>query len=214
MTAVSFEGAINENRRLIRKALSGAIFVKKWASADEPIEKIYTTAGGLVIPSGYKHVGLVRKSDAAAFARDIDTADVESWGHGEPTRRDINKDVTTLKFVMQESKKAVFELYNQVDLSANVPTADGNIVMDKPTSPTAREYRALVVSKDGGGADTIYFARWLPLVQVTNVEDQTWGEDDEVNYGVTLTAFTDPAVKTAVRELWGGPGLDATAMGF
>ena len=214
MSVASFEDQTNFNSRLIRKALQGAIYIKRWEPGDAPIEQIYTATGGLQIPAGYEHAGHVTKSDATQWARDTDTADVESWGFGEPTRRDLTKDVTTLKFVMQESKRRAFELYNGAELSQVKPDAEGNIVMDKPGRQQKIDYRAFVISKDGDGADAIYFARWLPLCSVSAVEDQTWGEEDEIQYGVTLTGMTDPDVKTAVREVWGGPGLDAEAMGF
>lgn len=214
MSVTSFEDATKFNSTLIRKALQGAIYVKRYADADPEIKSIWTPTAGLQIPAGYEHVGHVTKKDATAWARDTDTADVESWGFGEPTRRDLTKDVTTLKFVMQESKRRAFELYNGVDLSQVKPDANGNLVMDKPGRPQKIDYRAFVVSKDGDGADAIYFARWLPLCSVSAIEDQTWGEEDELQYGVTLTGMTDPKIKTAVREIWGGPGLDAVGMGF
>lgn len=214
MSVTSFEDATNFNSKLIRKALSGAIYIKKWEAADEPVTQIWTASGGLQVPAGYLHVGHVTKSDATQWSRDTDTADVESWGFGEPTRRDLTKDTSSVKFVLQESKRQAFELYNGVDLSQVKPDADGNIVINKASRPQKIDYRALFIGKDGDGADAIYFARWMPLCSVTGVEDQTWGEEDEIQYGVTLTGMQDPAVKTALREIWGGPGLDVEAMGF
>lgn len=214
MSVTSFEDAQNHNTKLIRKALEGSVFVKRWEADDPEIEQIWTTAGGLVIPPGYTDVGVITKSDAVQWARDTDSADVESWGYGEPTRRDLTKDTTTMKFTMQESKRQVFELYNNVDMSAIAADADGNVVMDKPTRPQALSWRAFQLAKDGDGADAYYFLKALPNCQVTEVENQTWGEEDEMQYGVTLTGFRDPKWGTACREIWGGPGLDAAAMGF
>lgn len=214
MSIPTFESARNHNTKLIRKGLEGSVFIKPWAEDDPEIEKIYTTSGGLLIPSGFVDVGVINKKDAVKWARDLDTADVESWGYSEPTRRDINKDVTTMAFTMQESKRQVFELYNGVDLSAVVPDSDKNIVLDKPGRPQPRIWRAFQLAKDGDGADAYYFMRILPRCQVSKVEDQTWGEDDEIAYGVELTGYKDNGWGTAVREIWGGPGIDAVAMGF
>lgn len=54
----------------------------------------------------------------------------------------------------------------------------------------------------------------MPMCQVTKIGDQTLGEDEEVLYPVTMTGYREPAYKTAVREIWGGPGIDRAAMGF
>ncbi|NNG20497.1 hypothetical protein HJ590_13160 [Naumannella sp. ID2617S] len=214
MSVQSFDSVRKHNTRLIRKALEGSIFVKRWEEADPEIEKVYTSATGLVIPTGYEDVGVISKKDAAKWARDTDTADVESWGYGEPTRRDVNKDISTVAFTMQESKRQVFELHQGVDLSAVRPDADGNVVIDKPGRPQAIHWRLFMLAKDGDGADAVYFLRALPRCTVSKFEDQTWGEEDEIQYGVEMTGYKDQAWGTAVREIWGGPGLDAEEMGF
>ena len=214
MPVSTFDQIKGHNTKLIRKALAGAVFAKRYDPDDKPITQVYTTAAGLVIPSGYTSVGVTSKSSAAKFARDTSTAEVESWGYGDPTRQDLIKDVTTLQFTMQESKKAVFELYNSVDLSGLATDADGNVIMDKPTAPQALDWRVFTLSKDGDGPNAIYFLKWLPNCRVTGVEDQELSDGAELAYTVTMTGFVDPALLTAVREVWGGPGLDHTAMGF
>lgn len=214
MSVQTFESVQTANVKNIRKALAGAVFVKRWAAGDAPITKVYTAASGLVVPSGYTHVGVTSKESGLKFGRDTDTADVESWGYSQPTRRDITSDVTTLQFTMQESKRSVFELYNGTDLSAVTPDTDKNIVMDKPRRPQALDWRVFVLSKDGDGPDAVYWLDWLPNAQVTGVEDQEYTEDSELAYTVTMTGFEDPDVLTAHRKVWGGPGIDTDAMGF
>lgn len=214
MSVASFDSIRDTNTRLIRKALAGVVFVKRYEPADDPITQVYTTAAGLAIPPGYVDVGAISKSAAVRFARETGNSDVESWGFGEPTRRDIVRDITTMQFTMQESKKQVFELYNSVDLTSVTADGEGNIIIDKPTRPQRLDWRAFTLSKDGDGADAIYFLKWLPNAQVTSIEDQSWSEDSEISYTVTMTGYEDPALKTAVREVWGGPGIDAEAMGF
>ena len=214
MSIETFDTIRDANARLIRKALAGVVFIKRYAPADPAITQVYTTATGLKIPAGYVDVGAISKSAAVKFARDTASADVESWGFSEPTRRDLTRDVASMQFTMQESKKRVFELYNGVDLTSVVADAEKNIVIDKPTRPNNYDWRAFTLSKDGDGADAIYFMKWLPFCQVTAVEDQTWSEEAEVSYTVTLTGFEDPTLKTSVREIWGGPGIDTAGMGF
>lgn len=324
----TFNELRSRQQELIRKGLEGAIFVKRHEATDPPITSLMDASGLLALPPGYSDVGHITKDQGANWTRDIATSDVMSLGATEPTRRDITSDVTGLAFTMQESKRAVFELYEGVDLSAvtqdagpataavdevqtvtisgaptggtftltfngattadiahnatgatvqaalealstigsgnvtvsgagggpytvtfvgtlggqNVPemTATGsftggtspsiavatttegvaesaynaNVTFDKPDRPASTHYRALALFKDGDGADAIYFAKWLPRVQVTDRGEQSWNEDNELQYAVTLTAFVDSIVGTSARTLWAGPGLTLTSMGF
>ena len=214
MSVETFESVRTPNVKLIRKALQGAVFVKRYADADVAPTKLWTTAGGLLVPAGYEDVGILSKSSAAKLARNVTTSDVESWGYAPPTRRDVTSDVTTIQFTMQESKRVALELHGGLDLSAVSADLDGNVVVDKPSRPQTLDWRVFVLSKDGDGADAIYWADWFPLAQVTGMEDQEYSESAEKSYTVTLTGYEDPDVLTSHRQLWGGPGLDATAMGF
>lgn len=214
MTVATWESVQTPNVKNIRKPLAGAVFVKRWAADDTPITTVWTTADGLTIPSGYVHVGVTSKSSTLKIGRDTDSADVESWGYSQPTRRDLTRDVTTMQFTMQESKKQVFELHAGVDLAQVKSDAQNNIIIDKPKAPQALDWRVIVLSKDGDGADAVYWLDWLPNARVTGVEDQEYGEENELAYAVTLTGFEDPAVRTAHRKIWGGPGIDVVGMGF
>lgn len=214
MSVATFEDAKSHNPKLIRKMLQGSVFVKRWDASDPEITTVYTVATGLVIPDGYVDVGLIKKSDAIAWNRDTASADVESWGYGEPTRRDLTSDVSTVAFTMQESKRQVLEIYNSTDLSAVLPDADGNVVIDKPTTPQAIRWRMFTIAKDGDGADAVYFLKALPNCQVSEISEQSWSDADELSYQVTMTGFNDPDWGTACREVWGGPGFDPAAAGF
>jgi hypothetical protein len=210
----TFNEAKGHNPSNIRKILEMAIFIKPVDDADTAITQIWTTTGGLTVPTGYLPVGVVTKGDGASWSRDQETSDVESFGYAEPTRRDITKDVTGLGFTMQESKKNVMEMHHGLDLSAVTTDVDGNFYFDKASRPAPRKYRVLAIGKDGDGPDAIYVARWLPNAQVTENGEQAWSEGDEVKYPATLTGYTDQTFGTSFREIWGGPGLDHVAMGF
>lgn len=214
MTVVTFDSIKDHNTKLIRKALEGSIFMKRWADDDLPITQVYKSATGLVIPVGYFDVGVIRKADASTWNRDTETSDVESWGYGDPTRRDIIKDTSTCQFTMQESKRHVLEVYNSTDLSGVQADADGNVIVDKPRIPQALRWRMFSLAKDGDGADAVYFLRAMPNCQVTAIAEQKWSEDEELAYQVTLTGFVDDEWGTAVREVWGGPGFDAVEAGY
>lgn len=214
MSVTTFDDVKGHDVKQIRKALEGAVFAKRWEEGDDAITQIFTDDLGLIIPSGYMSVGLLSKSSAVTLARDTGSSEVESWGVGEPTRIDLTTDSATMKFTMQESKRIAFELYNGVDLSQVTSDADNNIIIDKPSRPQKLDWRIFALSKDGDGENAIYFLKWLPNCSITAIEDQTLSEEDALTYTVTASGLTDPVVKTAVREVWGGPGLDPTAMGF
>lgn len=210
----TFKEQKGHQRSNIRKVLEMSIFVKPREDADTEITKVWTKADGLIIPPGYLPVGLTTKDDGATWSRDQDVADVNSLGYGEPTRRDFVSDATGLAFTMQESKKTAMEIYHGLDLSGVTTDADGNFFFDKASLPAARHYRVLAVGKDGDGPDAVYMVRWLPDAQVTENGEQAWTDGEEIKYPATFSAYTDDKVGTALRELWGGPGLDHEAMGF
>lgn len=199
---------------LIRKGLQGSFFVKRHVEGDPEITALVDAAGLLALPPGYTDVGYLTKDQGLEWTRDVSTSDVESHGAAEPTRRDVVTDVSGLQFTMQESKRQVFELYEGVDLSTVTHDANGNVTWDKPDRPASIYYRGFALFKDGEGVDATYFAKWLPRFGVTDRGSQSWNENDELQYPVTLTAFTDGEVGTSVRNLWAGPTARIERMGF
>lgn len=210
----TFSDLQDHMQELIRKGLEGSFFVKRWASGDSEITAIKDATGLLAVPTGYEDVGYITKDQGASWTRDVNTEDVESLGAAEPTRRDVTSDVTGLQVTMQESKRAVFELYDGQDLAGVTQDANGNVTWDKPDRPASIYYRGLALFKDGDGADAIYFARWLPRFQITDRAEQAWNEGTEVQYGITCTAFVDSTVGTSMRTFWAGPTATLTTMGF
>lgn len=198
----------------IRKGRQGSVFIKPYVSGDPEITALKDATGLLALPTGYTDVGRVTKDQGVSWTRDVETSDVTSLGAASPTRRDIVSDVSGLAFTMQESKRAVFELHEGQDLAAVTYDANGNVRWDKPDRPAGLYYRVLVLFKDGEGADALYFAKWLPRAQITDRGEQSWNEDNEVQYPVTLTGFVDDAVGTAVRSLWAGSTARIGGMGF
>lgn len=193
---------------LIRKGLDGSIFVAPY-SEDTEIKELMGEGGLVALPDGYQDVGWITKDQGASWSREIDSSDVESLGSAEPTRRDITSDVTGLEFTMQEMKALSMELYEGVNLADLAAQAGSdthvNVSFDKPDRPATLYYRLLALFKDGEGADAFYFARWLPRVLITDRGDQSWNENDEIQFPVTITAFNDPQFGTSVRNLFGIP---------
>lgn len=210
----SFADLQNHFDDLIRKGLEGSVFAKRSADLDPAIVKLKDATGLLALPPGYEDVGNLTKDQGAQWTREIDSSETQSLGKSEPTRKDIVSDVTGLQFTMQESRKAVFELYDGIDLSGVKQDANGNVTWDKADRPATIYYRMFALFKDGDGADAIYFAKWLPRAQVVDRGEQSWNENNEVQYPVTITAYVDKLVGTSMRTLWAGPAAKMTAMGF
>lgn len=198
----------------IRKGLSGSIFVKRAEAGDDEIEALKDTSGLLALPTGYVDVGRITKDQGATWTRDVETSEVVSLGAASPTRVDIVSESRGLAFTMQESKRAVFELHEGLDLSQVTQDADGNVSWDAPDRPAAIEYRVLALFKDGEGADAVYFGKWLPRAKVTETGEQVWNEETELQYPVTMTGVVDETAGTAMRTLWAGSPARLTAMGF
>lgn len=212
-TTGTFDDIKGHNNDRIRKVLEMALFAKRYDSADEAPTQIWDGTQ-LVLPAGYTPIGLTTKEDGATWTREQETSDVTSHGYAEPTRRDILSDVSGLKFTAQETHLMTLEMDKGVDLSAVTADAKGNVVIDKPSRPAPLLWRILAVGKDGAGPDAIYVVRWLPRAQVSESAEQKWSEDEELRYGLTLTGYNDRAVGTAMREIWGGPGLKHEDLGF
>lgn len=210
----SFSDLQNKQEDLVRKGLSGSVFCKRYEEGDDEIEALLDAEGLLALPPGYVDVGHITKDDGVGWTRDIESSDVTSLGRAEPVRRDITSDVSGLTFTMQESKKRVFELYDGVNLTDVVADANGNVSYDKPDRPANIRWRFFVLFKDGEGVDAVYFAKWLPKAEITDRGEQSWNEENELQYPVTVTAYNDSEFGTSARSLWGLPASKRAAMGF
>lgn len=165
----------------------------------------------------YISLGRHTKDDGLTWSRDINTEDTTSHGVVEPTRRDITSDILSLQVVLQEMKRRTMELALNVDLSAITPTATtGELVFTKPTAPATIYYRLIALASDGAGTAQYYYARFLPRVEVSGIDDMVWQESTEIRTAVTFTAHTDDVLGFAVKEFWGGPGVlnNLVRMGF
>lgn len=209
-TLADLQSLVDSN---ILKGTSGSLFVAPMSVTDE-IATLKDATGLLALPTGYTDVGRITKDQGASWTRSVETSDVTSLGASSPTRTDIVSETRGLAFTMQESKRQVFELHEGMDLSAVTYDANGNVSWDAPDRPADIYYRVLALFKDGEGADAVYFAKWLPRAKVTDIGESAWNEGTEIQYPVTMTAFVDDTVGTAVRTLWAGSTTRLTAMGF
>lgn len=213
-----YEALQKRQSDLIRKALAGSVFAAPY-SATLPTSLTTGAQSELnKLPNGYTDVGWINKDDGVKWARETEAAEVNSWGSFDPTRRDVNKDVTTVAFTAQETNATTLGMFNNVDTKSLTPDrTTGEVNFPQATRPQTRYYRIFAIFVDGAGADAIYVARLLPRAMVSEVGEQTWSDgDDPVAYEMTLTATPDSKAGFSVRHFFGGPGWkkQLAAMGF
>jgi hypothetical protein len=224
----SYDDLKNKQNELIRKALDGSVFVAdvtagpivtltQWVAeqAGPPVVPAHIELAEL--PTDWDDLGYLT-NDGAAFARDVASSEVTSWGSVTPTRTDITSDTTTLTVTAQETKLLTIGMATGADLANIVPDAQtGEVRIAKPSRPKSKHYRALSLAVDQGDAGEIYIARFLPRAKVSSYAEQAFGGgDDPITWGVTMTGEVDSDLGYSEQWLFGGPGWNAILadMGF
>jgi hypothetical protein len=218
-TTTSIEALQASNRPdLMFKALGGIIFAAKM---DVPVPAAFTTgtAASLIQldPTKWDRLGLISKSDALNFPRDISTEDEESWGYNDPTRTDITGDTTSAEFQLQQTSRAALEMYDFVDLSSVTPDADtGEVSYNKPLTSALTYRRMIYLAYDGAGSDRRYKIKVMPRAQVVGVDAEAWSQSAVTKYPMTIKATPDPVLGYSVRNVLAGPGQKSrnAAAGF
>lgn len=209
----SFASLQTRNDDFIRKALDADVFMAPLTST--PPTSLTTGSSSTLnaLPAGYTDVGFLDKAQGIDAARQMTTVPVMSVGQLQPTRNDISRNETTLKFTMQETKRQTLELYHQVDLSgALLVSTTKELDFTENVRPVTINYRCFVLWTDNFGADSIWVGMDLPRCSVTAVGGVKITDGvDAVTRDVTLTAYVDPVLGYAVRHLYGGPGWAARA---
>lgn len=221
-TVPNYDALKTKQTELIRKALDGSAF-----KADIAVDVITTltadstTTPGTpelnALPTGYEDLGFLT-SDGIAFARDVSSSDITSFGSVQPTRTDVTSDSSTVTVVCQETKLATISLATGAAASGITPDATtGEVSIAKPQRPSAKAYRLLTLAVDEGDAGEIWIARFFPRAKVTAYAEQSYASGDAaIGWGVTFTGEVDSTVGYSERWLFGGPGWQALlpAMGF
>jgi hypothetical protein len=219
----SYDALKNKKNELIRKALDGSAFIAD-ATAD-PIETLTEATGTApnqvislaALPADWDDLGFL-STDGMAFARDVSTSEVTSFGAVTPTRTDVVSDTTTLTVVAHETKLLTIGLATGADLANIAPDAlTGEVRIAKPVRPKSKHYRALSVAVDEGDGGEIYVARFLPRAKVSSYAEQSFAQgDDPITWGVTLTGEVDSDLGFSEQWIFGGPGWNALLvdMGF
>lgn len=212
----SFEDVRGAQSHLIRKALGGFILI---APMSVQMPEKFTGANGALIDlkaAGFTSLGWLTKGDGVNFSRETENQETESFGALEPTRVDFTKDVTSAAFRMQETNKAVLEVYYNTDLSDVKPDENGEFSFVNESQPDTIYRRMIYIAKDGNGPNAKYIIKGMPRAVLSEVQEQAWSPESELSYGLTVKATTDDELDYSVRHSFAGPGFKALAadMGF
>lgn len=205
---------------LIRKATDGSAFIAPGNSL--LVETLTTGTVGTdadlnALPAGYTDFGFLT-TDGVQTGRDVATSDITSWGQSSPTRSDVTTDSSTFTIVPQETNLSTISTYTGADIAAITATStSGEVKLVKPTKPSSRTYRLLVVSEDETADGFIWYARFVPRAKVTGYAAQNLsGGDEAITWGVTFGAEPDTELGGSEAWFFGGPGWFALlgAMGI
>lgn len=207
---VSFDSLQDVKTELIRKALTGAVFVAPATAAS--LGSALTVVAGSVhdlvaLPDDYEDLGYTTDA-GAVFNTETTSSDVTSWQSTTPTRSDTTSETSTLQVVAQETKLVTLGLYTGA-LTAGIEAAatTGDVIIKKPQRPSSRFYRVFSLAKDENEFGDIFIGRYLPRAKVTGRGGQAFDKSDNaISYDVTFTGFFDSAYGTAESFLFGGPG--------
>lgn len=211
MAGTDFATLRDLKQSLIRKPLAGAVLLAPMSTA---IPTAFTTGAtaDLAALTGFKSVGHISRDNSPTFTPETQTSDVESWGLLESARTDIISRNTTISWTGQETHKLNLELYHNVDLSAVTADATtGEVAIADPTDPSIVYHRAIFLSVDGSGANAIYVIKVCPKFTVTEVAEQTWNQENAIEYNITGRAKVDEDEGYAIKTIFAGPGWKALA---
>lgn len=220
----SFDSIQDLKTHLIRKALTGSVFVAD-ATADDIGDAITQVTGTapnevhdlLALPTGFGDLGYT--TDAGVqLNTETTTSDVNSWQSVSPTRSDVTAETTTLQVVAQETKGLTIAIYTGMALAGLEAAADtGDLIIKTPQRPNTRFYKVLALARDEDEMGEYFVGRYLPRAKATGRGGQVYDKSDNaIGYDVTFTGFFDSTYGTAQAYLFGGSGWAArlTDMGI
>lgn len=212
----TFDQVAAIQNQLLRKALQGILLVAPYTTP--ALETISGTGGVLTIPPAYVSLGKL-STDGAERTTDQQISALRGWGDNADARRDVDSETYTLNVTAMETKKAVIELYESIDLTGVVPDTNGEVTWDKPSTTVTRDWRTLLLVKDVNKANglDVYCGIHFPKANFSQNGSQTLqGGENAMQSPLTATALMDSGTGTPVRTFWSGPGFAGLAddMGF
>lgn len=221
----NFASISDLDQSLVRKALTGSLFVAPYSApaitasnlfTPAPVSPATTPAKGelAVLPTAYRDGGITT-DEGIRFARAQESQTITGWQFLQPVREDRTSDSETLQVDFLETSKTTIELYTGADLSAATYT-NGALSIKKPAVPTDRYFRLLALAVDSVNGKEFYVARAYPRCKVTGWQDQAFAKAGGLQWGMTFSTYVDPVLAYSKDDLVGGPGFAdlAVAMGL
>lgn len=195
--------------QLIRRAKAGAVLVAEMSVAIPAALTSGTTAVLVTLdPDDWKPIGWMT-TDGVNYERTTESTDTNSYGSTEPTRSDVTRDQIDMTCVGQETKLLTIGLTTGAILDAIKANATtGEVIIDKPDTPTLRYYRTLGVFLDhSDSGKEIYFGRLMPRAQISEFGSQAFNADENgLNYAMTWRGKKDETAGFSHRWWFAGPG--------
>lgn len=211
----NFDSISEVKQHLVRKALSGGLFVARESAAAVTTANLFGADKTLAaLPTGYSDGGYLTP-EGIRFSRAQESEDIAAWQSQEPVRSDRTSDSETLAVDFLETNKTTIELFTGADLSS--PTyVNGALSIKKPALPTDRYYRLVALGVDIIDGDEFYAAVVYPRAKPTTFQDQAFSKAGALQWGLTFTTYADPTLGYSKDTIFGGPGFGAVAadMGF
>lgn len=181
-----------------------------------PAETVEGTDGSLDVPAEYVSVGHFEKAGGVSIGTDMTSNDIEAYGESDPIRTIISRRKTTISFSMYQNQRNVLELIWASDFSGVTQSAHGGVVLEAPSTPKNRYYRAILLGQDDREEGEVWVYWLMPKVKLESVDSQTLNDDNVLMYKPTLTAFKDDVLGYSVAQGFAGPGWAAlaTSAGF
>lgn len=164
------------------------------------------TDGSLDVPAEYLSVGHFEKAAGLTLGTDIQSQDIEAYGEADPIRTIISRRKTTIDFSMYQNQRNVLELIWTQDFSGVDPSAFGGVVLEAPSTPKNKYYRAILIGQDDRDGREIWIYWLLPKVKLESVDNQSFNDDNVLVYKPTLVAFKDDTLGYSVAQGFAGPG--------
>lgn len=176
------------------------------------------STGDLLIPPEFIPMGLHEKKTGGSLSNAQDIADIESHGHGTPTRQIPTKRTIALGFTPQETTRRNLEYYWGGDWDTVTHTAHGGVTMSVPELPLNLHYRVILLGKDDYLGDPVYMYWIGNRVNINKTQDQKIMDADVVTYPYTLNFQAEPSLMSPLLVGLCGSGFaalkDVSDLGF
>ena len=167
------------------------------------------TTGNLTIPDAFIPMGLHAKRTGGSLSNAQDINDIESHGHGTPTRQIPTKRTISLGFEPQETTRYNLEHYWGADWADVAFSAHGGVVMSVPELPLNLHYRVVLLGKDDYNTDPIYMFWIGNKVNINKTDNQKLTDAEVATYPYTLNFQAEDTTQSPLSVGICGSGWDA-----